>query len=73
MQVVEQTFAELIASLSPLAVEWMDDLAAKAIAKLTDVPQKDAYGRDDIAALLQNGFDEGLLTLVEVSIGRPCQ
>jgi hypothetical protein len=61
MQVVDQTFAELIASLSPLAVEWMDDMAAKTIAKLTDVPHKEAYGRDDITALLQDGFDEGIL------------
>ncbi len=61
MQVIDQTLDDVVASLSPLAVEWMDDTAANAIAKLTALPSKEAYGREDIAQLLSGDFDEGLL------------
>lgn len=54
MQVVDQTFDDVIASLSPLAVDWMGEIAASAIAKLADISRKEAYGRDDIAALLES-------------------
>ena len=61
MQVIDQALDDVVASLSPLAVEWMDDTAANAIAKLTALPSKEAYGREDIAQLLSGDFDEGLL------------
>lgn len=61
MQIVDQTFDELIDSLSPLSVEWMDDVAVRAIAKLADVPAKETYGRDDVAALLEGDFEVGML------------
>jgi hypothetical protein len=61
MQVVDQTIEELVESLSPLAVEWMDDVAASAIAKLAAIEIKEAYDRKDLAALLEDDFDEGIL------------
>jgi hypothetical protein len=61
MQVVDQTIEELVESLSPLSVEWMDDVAASAIAKLAAIEIKEAYDRKDIAALLEDNFDEGIL------------
>jgi DpnII restriction endonuclease len=61
MQVVDQTIEELVASLSPLAVEWMDDVAASAIAKLAAIEIKETYDRKDLAALLEDDFDEGIL------------
>jgi len=61
MQVVDQTFEDVIASLSPLAVDWMDEIAANVIAKLADIGRKKSYGRDDIAPLLESNFDEGIL------------
>jgi hypothetical protein len=35
MQVIEQTLDDLVANLGPLPVEWMDEIAANAIARLT--------------------------------------
>ncbi|MDM0083159.1 DpnII family type II restriction endonuclease [Variovorax sp. J31P179] len=56
-----QSLEEVIGNLSPLAVDWMDETAANAIAKLTDLPKKQVYGRPDMADLLAGDFDEGLL------------
>ncbi|MFK0691721.1 DpnII family type II restriction endonuclease [Mesorhizobium sp. IMUNJ 23033] len=39
----------------------MDDIAASAIARLTALPKKGEYTRNDIAALLDDNFTEGLL------------
>jgi hypothetical protein len=61
MQVIDQTLDDVVASLSPLTVEWMDDTAANAIAKLSAIPPKDYYGRADIAGLLEGNFEEGIL------------
>jgi len=61
MQARDQSIEEVIEGLSPLDVDWMDDIAASAIARLTALPKKADYGRDDIAALLDTNFDEGLL------------
>lgn len=61
MQSRDQTLEEVVNSLSPLEVDWMDDTAVSAIAKLTKIEAKDAYDRDDIALLLDEKFDEGIL------------
>jgi hypothetical protein len=61
MQALDQTIEEVIANLSPLAVDWMDDTAANAIALLTTLPRKPAYGRDDINRLLKDDFNQGIL------------
>jgi hypothetical protein len=61
MQIVDQTLDDVVASLSPLAVDWMDETAASAIAKLTALTKKDVYDRSDIAGLLDENFQEGLL------------
>ncbi|WP_407052120.1 DpnII family type II restriction endonuclease [Methyloraptor flagellatus] len=61
MQVIDQTLEEVVASLSPLDVDWMDDMAASAIAKLAALPKKAAYNRSDVAALLDGNFEEGIL------------
>ncbi|ESQ88311.1 hypothetical protein ABAC460_16760 [Asticcacaulis sp. AC460] len=56
-----QTLEEVVDGLSPLNVDWMDEIAASAIARLSDLPKKESYGREDIAALLSGNFDEGIL------------
>jgi len=61
MKQTNQTCEEIVDSLSPLDVDWMDEMATAAIAKLTDLPSKDKYGRDDIVDLLDGKFDVGLL------------
>jgi hypothetical protein len=61
MQVKYQKLDEVVDSLSPLTVEWMDETAANTIARLTDLPKKESYGRPDMAALLDDDFEEGIL------------
>lgn len=61
MQILDQTVEEIADSLSPLDVEWMDEMAAKATAKLTAIPRKTSYSRDDMAALLEGDFEAGIL------------
>lgn len=61
MQQKDQTLEEVVDSLSPLTVDWMDETAASAIARLTDIARKKSYGRADIAALLDGNFEEGIL------------
>lgn len=61
MQQKDQTLNEVIDSLSPLTVDWMDETAASAIARLTSLPKKDSYNRADIASLLEEDFEEGML------------
>lgn len=61
MQVVEQTIDEIVAGLSPLDVEWMDETAAAALAKLAVLPKKKSYARDDVASLLDEDFEIGML------------
>jgi len=61
MQRKTQMLDELVLNLSPLAVDWMDETAANAIARLTGIPRKAAYDRNDIDALLRDDFAEGIL------------
>jgi DpnII restriction endonuclease len=61
MQSKDQTVEEVVNSLSPLAVEWMDDKAADAIAALTEITPKAFYEKADIADLLDHSFERGLL------------
>jgi hypothetical protein len=61
MQVIDQTIDEVVASLSPLTVEWMDEMAAGAIAKLASIEKKESYTRDDIITLLDEDFEQGIL------------
>lgn len=61
MQIVDQSLEEVLASLSPLDVEWMDEMAANTIAQLTALTRKPSYDTSDIEALFADNFDEGLL------------
>ena len=57
----DQSLDEIVGGLSPLDVDWMDPMAAGAIARLTALPKKAEYDRSDVAALLDSNFDEGIL------------
>lgn len=61
MKVVYQSLEEVLTSLSPLDVDWLDDVAANAIAQLAALPKKQSYDMDDIRRLLEDGFIEGIL------------
>lgn len=62
MKFVDQSLDEVVAALGPLAVDWMDEVAGRVIAKLAALPAKTAYDRDDVAAQLDANFDDGLLS-----------
>lgn len=61
MQPVDQTLDEVIDSLSPLNVDWMDEVASSAIARLAAIPRRDTYTRADVEELLDGNFEEGIL------------
>lgn len=61
MEFKPQTVDELLQSLSPINIEWQDELARQVIDALDAFPQKPSYSVDDIAAILDSHFDTGLL------------
>lgn len=61
MQVRDQTLDEIEQNLSPLNVEWMDEAAAEAMALLAELPAKESYDREDVASMLDQGFERGIL------------
>ena len=61
MKQVTQTLEEILQALSPLKVEWQDEIAARVIERLDSIPVKGAYGAGDVKELLDWDFDDGLL------------
>lgn len=61
MKLVVQTTDGVVEALSQLGVDWMDDTAKAAIAKLTAMPKKDVYTSADVEALLDGDFETGIL------------
>jgi DpnII restriction endonuclease len=61
MDVLDQALDDVVASLSPLTVEWMDETAASTIAHLATIRRKKAYTREDVAALFEGNFERGIL------------
>jgi len=61
MQVIYQTIDELLAQLSPLDVEWRDEISDAAIAKLIALEHKPQYVAADVQALLDDSFEIGIL------------
>jgi hypothetical protein len=60
---ITQTLVELLQRLSPLETEWRDETADAAIAKLTGLERKESYSREDVAAILDDSFDVGILCI----------
>src|ERR1035441_10900558 len=61
MQVISQKLDDIVSSLRPLTVEWKDDTARRVIDRLKIVPVKEAYTVQDVKALLDDNFDDGIL------------
>jgi len=61
MEVIAQKLDDIVDSLRPLTVEWKDDTARRVIDRLTAMPVKKAYSTDDVKALLDENFDDGIL------------
>jgi hypothetical protein len=61
MEVIAQKLDDIVDSLRPLTVEWKDDTARRVIERLETMPVKKAYTTDDVRALLDENFDDGIL------------
>jgi len=61
MKIVVQKLEDIVASLQPLTVDWQDDVARRVIQKIEAFPVKAAYTADDVGALLDAHFEDGLL------------
>lgn len=68
MKVAQQTLQEILSALTLLEVDWQDETARRVIQKLRVLPAKGEYGRDDISAVLDENFDDGLL-IVRLFLG----
>jgi hypothetical protein len=61
MEVIAQKLDDIVDSLRALTVEWKDDTARRVIGRLEALPVKKEYTTDDVRALLDENFDDGIL------------
>jgi hypothetical protein len=61
MERIAQKLDEIVASLQPLTVEWKDETARRVIERLKKLRVKTAYKTEDVTALLDSDFDDGML------------
>ena len=61
MELIAQTLDEIMTTLRPLIVDWEDETAHRVIMKLRAFPAKKVYTPDDVKALLDADFDDGIL------------
>jgi hypothetical protein len=61
VRIVSQKVEDILASLRHLQVDWKDETAIRVIAQLQCMAVKTAYSVEDIEALLDANFDEGML------------
>jgi hypothetical protein len=61
MERIAQELDDIVASLRPLIVEWKDETACRVIDRLKGMPSKSIYTAGDLKALLDDGFDDGML------------
>jgi hypothetical protein len=61
MEVIAQKLSDIVDSLRPLTVEWQDETSHRVIALMKALPVKKAYTTEDVKALLDGNFDDGIL------------
>lgn len=61
MEIVAQKLDDILNSLRPLTVEWMDETARRVIHRLKALPVKRVYSAQDVRALLDEDFEDGIL------------
>ena len=61
MEVVAQKLSEILISLRPLTVDWKDETSNRVIERLKGLSVKKAYTADDVKALLDENFEDGIL------------
>jgi hypothetical protein len=61
MEFIAQKIDDILDRLRPLVVEWKDETAQRVISKLKDFQPKKAYTAEDVSALLDDDFNDGIL------------
>jgi hypothetical protein len=61
MEVIAQRLDDILASLQPLAVDWQDDTVRRVISTLKRLRVKKLYNSQDVQALLDQHFEDGML------------
>ena len=61
MEIIAQNLEDILTSLRPLTVDWKDETACRVIDSLNSFPVKSDYTGDDIKALLDANFEDGML------------
>lgn len=61
MKIVKQKLNDLLSSLSPLSVDWKDNVAKRVIEQIEQIPVKETYDRQDIKNLFSANFEDGKL------------
>jgi hypothetical protein len=61
LEFIAQKLDDIVDSLRSLAVDWKDDTARRVIDRLRVVPVKKAYTTEDVKALLDGNFNDGIL------------
>lgn len=61
MEIIQQKLNDLLDSLSPLSVDWRDDVARRVIEQIEQIPIKAEYSREDIKSFFSGEFEDGKL------------
>jgi len=61
MEFVAQGLNEIVITLRPLTVDWKDETARRVIDRLKAFHVKRVYGAEDVKAILDVAFDDGVL------------
>lgn len=68
MKRYRQTLEEMVSLLSPVDTTWMDEHSAAVVTRISELPIKNEYSRDDLANLLSEDFEVGI-TLLRLVLG----
>jgi hypothetical protein len=67
---VQQDLDEIIASLTEMDAEWLDETASKIIATLSELADQKAFDRETLRGLIEKDFDGALRSSAFFSIYR---
>lgn len=68
MRRYRQSLEELVSLLSPVDTTWMDEHSAAVVTKISELPEKAQYTRDDLSELLSSNFKTGI-TMLRLVLG----
>lgn len=60
MELISQQIEDILAGLQDLSVDWRDETSIRVVDKLRNLQIKKTYTIDDVKALLDSHFDEGV-------------